>query len=170
MVPFEQRPWMKCAEITDKLIEALKSGKYDYVAQVDASKNNYLASGIKAGEIVKFRVAAVKGNVIGEKSNYLKTSTTPKQGNIKSVKSKSKKKITVSYSSRACTGYEIQWSTTKDFSSNYKSVRVGSSTTTKTITTAQSRKAYFVRVRSYVKAGGVTSYGKWSPARLVTTK
>lgn len=147
-----------------------ESGKYDYVAQVDASKNNYLASGIKAGEIVKFRVAAVKGNVIGEKSSYLKTSTTPKQGNIKSVKSKSKKKITVSYSSRACTGYEIQWSTTKDFSSNYKSVRVGSSTTTKTITTAQSRKAYFVRVRSYVKAGGVTSYGKWSPARLVTTK
>ena len=28
VVPFEQRPWMKCAEITDKLIEALKSGKY----------------------------------------------------------------------------------------------------------------------------------------------
>jgi len=29
VVPFEQRPWMKCAEITDKLIEALESGKYD---------------------------------------------------------------------------------------------------------------------------------------------
>ena len=28
VVPFEQRPWMKCAEITDKLIEALQSGKY----------------------------------------------------------------------------------------------------------------------------------------------
>ncbi len=28
VVPFEQRPWMKCAEITDKLIEALESGKY----------------------------------------------------------------------------------------------------------------------------------------------
>ena len=26
--PFEQRPWMKCAEITDKLIECLESGKY----------------------------------------------------------------------------------------------------------------------------------------------
>ena len=31
VVPFEQRPWMKCAEITDKLIEALESGKYDYL-------------------------------------------------------------------------------------------------------------------------------------------
>ena len=29
VVPFEQRPWMKCAEITDKLIQALESGKYD---------------------------------------------------------------------------------------------------------------------------------------------
>ena len=28
VVPFEQRPWMKCAEITDKLIECLESGKY----------------------------------------------------------------------------------------------------------------------------------------------
>lgn len=28
VVPFEQRPWMKCAEITDKLIEAMRSGKY----------------------------------------------------------------------------------------------------------------------------------------------
>lgn len=28
VIPFEQRPWMKCAEITDVLIEALRSGKY----------------------------------------------------------------------------------------------------------------------------------------------
>ena len=31
VVPFEQRPWMKCAEITDKLIECLQSGKYQYL-------------------------------------------------------------------------------------------------------------------------------------------
>ena len=30
VVPFEQRPWMKCAEITDKLIEALEAGEHDY--------------------------------------------------------------------------------------------------------------------------------------------
>ena len=28
VVPFEQRPWMKCAEITDTLIDCLRSGKY----------------------------------------------------------------------------------------------------------------------------------------------
>ena len=31
VVPFEQRPWMKCAEITDALIEAIRSGKYKYI-------------------------------------------------------------------------------------------------------------------------------------------
>ena len=31
VVPFEQRPWMKCAEITDKLIELIQSGKYKYI-------------------------------------------------------------------------------------------------------------------------------------------
>lgn len=31
VVPFEQRPWMKCAEITDQVITAIESGKYDFI-------------------------------------------------------------------------------------------------------------------------------------------
>ena len=31
IVPFEQRPWMKCADITDTLIDCLCSGKYRYL-------------------------------------------------------------------------------------------------------------------------------------------
>lgn len=31
VVPFEQRPWMQCALITDKLIEAILSGKYECI-------------------------------------------------------------------------------------------------------------------------------------------
>jgi 2,3-bisphosphoglycerate-independent phosphoglycerate mutase len=31
VLPFEQRPWMKCAEITDEVIKAVGSGKYDYI-------------------------------------------------------------------------------------------------------------------------------------------
>ena len=30
-VPFEQRPWMKAAEITDKVIEAIESGEYGFI-------------------------------------------------------------------------------------------------------------------------------------------
>ena len=31
VVPFEQRPWMKAAEITDVLVEDIKSGKYKFI-------------------------------------------------------------------------------------------------------------------------------------------
>jgi 2,3-bisphosphoglycerate-independent phosphoglycerate mutase len=31
IVPFEQRPWMKCAEITDRLIEVIEGGQYDFI-------------------------------------------------------------------------------------------------------------------------------------------
>jgi 2,3-bisphosphoglycerate-independent phosphoglycerate mutase len=31
VLPFEQRPWMKCAEIADEVLKAIPSGKYDYI-------------------------------------------------------------------------------------------------------------------------------------------
>ncbi|MDR2305052.1 MAG: 2,3-bisphosphoglycerate-independent phosphoglycerate mutase [Treponema sp.] len=31
ILPFEQRPWMKCAEITDRVLAAIPSGKYDFI-------------------------------------------------------------------------------------------------------------------------------------------
>ena len=50
VVPFEQRPWMKCAEITDKLIECLRSGKYKYL-----------------------RVNFPNGDMVGHTGNFLAT-------------------------------------------------------------------------------------------------
>ena len=31
ILPFEQRPWMKCAEIADDVIETIKGGEYDFI-------------------------------------------------------------------------------------------------------------------------------------------
>ncbi|MGD2187014.1 MAG: 2,3-bisphosphoglycerate-independent phosphoglycerate mutase [Desulfobacterales bacterium] len=31
IVPFEERPWMKAAEITDRVVDAIRSGKYDFI-------------------------------------------------------------------------------------------------------------------------------------------
>ena len=50
VVPFEQRPWMKCAEITDKLIECLRSGEYKYL-----------------------RVNFPNGDMVGHTGNFLAT-------------------------------------------------------------------------------------------------
>lgn len=50
IVPFEQRPWMKCAEITDVLIDAVRSGKYRYL------RVNY-ANGDMVGHTGNFEAA-----------------------------------------------------------------------------------------------------------------
>ncbi|MBD9358132.1 2,3-bisphosphoglycerate-independent phosphoglycerate mutase [Methylomonas albis] len=50
VVPFEQRPWMKCAEITDALIAAVRSGKYQYL------RVNY-ANGDMVGHTGNFEAA-----------------------------------------------------------------------------------------------------------------
>ncbi len=31
IVPFEQRPWMKCADITDRVMKEIEDGKYDFI-------------------------------------------------------------------------------------------------------------------------------------------
>lgn len=31
VVPFEQRPWMKCADITDRVLEVIDTGEYDFI-------------------------------------------------------------------------------------------------------------------------------------------
>jgi len=31
VVPFEQRPWMKCAEVTDEIVKAIDAEKYDFI-------------------------------------------------------------------------------------------------------------------------------------------
>ena len=48
VVPFEQRPWMKAAEVTDVLIDELKTNKYKYV-----------------------RVNFANGDMVGHTGNYL---------------------------------------------------------------------------------------------------
>jgi 2,3-bisphosphoglycerate-independent phosphoglycerate mutase len=50
VVPFEQRPWMKCAEITDALIDAVRSGNYQYL------RVNY-ANGDMVGHTGNFEAA-----------------------------------------------------------------------------------------------------------------
>lgn len=52
VVPFEQRPWMKAAEVTDALIRELETGKYDY-ARVN------FANGDMVGHTGVFQAAEV---------------------------------------------------------------------------------------------------------------
>lgn len=94
--------------------------------------------------------------------------TNPK---LNSAKSTSKKKIKASWSKvGGASGYQVMWSTYKNFSKNYKTKSVKAKYSSKTVTTAQSKKTYYVRVRAYKTISGKKVYSPWSSTKKVKTK
>lgn len=94
--------------------------------------------------------------------------TKPK---LNSAKSTSKKKIKASWSKvGGASGYQVMWSTYKNFSKNYKTKSVKAKYSSKTVTTAQSKKTYYVRVRAYKTINGKKVYSQWSSTKKVKTK
>lgn len=57
VVPFEQRPWMKAAEVTDRLIEGIRSGNYDLI------RVNY-ANGDMVGHTGILQAAIIAGETV----------------------------------------------------------------------------------------------------------
>lgn len=90
---------------------------------------------------------------------------------LNSAKSTSKKKIKASWSKvGGASGYQVMWSTYKNFSKNYKTKYVKAKYSSKTVTTAQSKKTYYVRVRAYKTISGKKVYSQWSSTKKVKTK
>jgi hypothetical protein len=139
--------------------------------------NSCKITDLKSNATYKFKVKAYKDakegvTLTGENSSAYTAYTKPEVAKIKSATSSSTKKIKVKWNKvNSVTGYQVMWSTTKDFSSNYKSEYVTSaSTVSKTVTTAKSNKKYYVRVRSYKTRDGKKIYSSWSDTLSVKTK
>ncbi len=96
----------------------------------------------------------------------------PKGTSISKVKNGAKKKITVTWKKNtSVTGYQIQYSTDKGFASGVKTKTVNKFKTTKvTVAGLTKGKTYYVRIRTYKKAGRVKYYSAWSKAKRVVMK
>lgn len=152
-----------------------KSDSFEYIHST--RKNYYKISNLAANSEHKYKVRAVKtldngSKLYGTKSSTLTAYTCPQAPAISSAVSKSAKHITVKWSkSGDASGYEVMWSTTKGFTSNYKSVYVSSAKkVSTTLTTARSSTTYYVRVRSYRLHGSKKVYSPWSSKLSVKTK
>lgn len=115
-----------------------------------------------------------KGNYSG---SVKKTFTIkPKSTSVSKVADVKKGfKVTWKKQTAQVNGYQIQYSTDKNFKSNNKTVSITkNSTTSKSISKLKGKKKYYVRVRTYktVKVNGknVKIYSNWSGAKAVTTK
>ena len=97
-------------------------------------------------------------NIVPQKQVIVKLSAQAKAFSIKWTLNKN------------VTGYQIKYSTASNFSGG-KSVYVKKNTSAKkTLTSLKSKKAYYVKVRSYKTVNGVKYYGAWSNAKKIRTK
>lgn len=110
------------------------------------------------------------GDYAGTITKYF--TIVPASTSISSIKGASKK-FTVKWKKKTSntTGYQIQYSTDKNFKKNNKTVTVKSTkTTSKTVSKLSAKKKYYVRVRTYKTVNNTKYYSKWSAAKTVTTK
>lgn len=163
--------WYRIADCESYTVYQYDSALKDYkvVGKTDGNTDSLKISNLKQGVSYKFTVCANKENRQCEPSDAFSAVTVPKKVSNKSAKSKKSRRINYSFKKVSATGYQYQWSTHKNFKSNFLTKNTKS--TKITIKTAQSRRRYYVRVRAYkTEPGGKKIYGKWSNVKSVKVK
>lgn len=144
-------------------------------------KSNNKAVAVKNGKVT------ISKNFVGKctititadaTTNYKKTAkkititVNPKGTALNKVQSKKGKKMLVSWKRNSnVTGYQIQYSTNKNFKSGNKTVLVKKNkTTSQTISKLKAKKKYYVRIRTYRNVNGSKIYSGWSKAKTTVTK
>lgn len=145
-----------------------KKDKYVKVGTTAGNVNTFKVTGLPEGSYFRFKITAVVGGKEGTRSEPYKVVTNPRKVQTKLAKSTKKRKITFKWKKTTGTGYQYQWSTSKNFKKNY--LTKTTKKTSVTISTSKS-KTYYVRVRAYkTHSNGKKYYGKWSTVKKVKVK
>ena len=146
------------------------SGKWTKLATVKGSSTlSYTDRTAKSGNTYTYTVKAYKDsqqgsyNTIGLKITRLTAPTLSSLTNTKSGRTNVKwKKVT------AASGYQVQYSTSKNFT-NSKRISTGNSSST-ALSGLKKGKTYYIRVRACKKSNGITSYSPWSNTKSIKIK
>ena len=143
-------------------------GKWTKIATVKSGTRSYVDKKAKNGIRYSYTVQSYSGK---SKSSY---DTTGKAAyrltNIKisSVKYRKSCKALVKWKKNAkAMGYQIQYSTNKNFSGATTRTVTGAKKTSYTISGLSKNTKYYVRVRAYYNKGGMKSYTSWSGSKTV---
>jgi hypothetical protein len=126
----------------------------------------------KANKAVGTATVTVKGRGTYRGSKSVTFRVVPKATKVAKIASSSKV-LTVTWKKQATqtTGYQVQYSPRKGFVGGNKTIAVANpKATSKRIAKLQSKRRYYVRVRTYRKVGGKTYYSAWSAAKSVRVK
>lgn len=149
------------------------NGKLTYSSSSSsiASVNSSGKVAIKNTGICTITVKAAATKNYNAKTIKITLKVKPKQANLKSLTAVKGKKLKVKWGQdKKATGYQIQYSTNKNFNNGVKSVTITKNDTlSKTLTKLTKGKKYYVRVRAYktAKENGknVKLYGSWSSSK-----
>ena len=171
-----------------KLTKAIGSKAFAIKAKTDGNgkltykSSNTKVAAINAKGVIKVKAYGTTNIVINAAAtnNYkaaqkvCKLTVTPKAVKLTKVtRAKSGKKISLKWKKdKTVKGYQVTYSTDKKFKKGVKKVTVKKAKTVKkTISKGiKAKKKCYVKVRSYVKAGGKTIYGPYSKVRKVSAK
>lgn len=141
------------------------SKTYKLVATVSAKYNTYTLKNLNPGTAQLIKVRAYKKiddstNYYGAYSSVVKYATKPARVVLTSVGKSGSSKIKVSWNKVKCTGYQVFYSTDKNFKKNVKNVFIkNANATSYTISKINNKKKYYVKVRAYLNYNDKRFYG-----------
>lgn len=171
--------WSKQTNATGYQVEQYDPSTKKYVLTKDVVEGANSVRIYKLNEntaykyrIIAYKVDHDKQTIYGAYSDPYTAYTRPLKMTVDKLTTPAKRTIKTSWNvAQGITGYQVQWSTNSDFSSNYKSVYVTDANATYTnLATARSNQKYYVRIRSYKTRNGTKKYSTWSVAKSITTK
>ena len=163
----------KKLKYTGKVVRTGSTGKVSFAYYSNAKcTKKVAASRVKNPGVyyVKATVAA-DSNFKKATSKAVKLTVRPKGTSVSKLTAAAKG-FTVKWKKQGVqtTGYQVQYSLKSSFKSAKTAMVKGAKKTSAKVGKLKAKKKYFVRVRTYKKAGGKTYYSAWSKAKTVKTK
>ena len=143
--------------------KAASATKWTKVKTVTASNVlSYTDKNVKNGTKYTYAVKAYSGDYTSAQSASKKIVRLTKP-TIKSVTNLSGKKLKITWGKNTkASGYQVQYSTKKSFSSKVTKTYSGSSNTTKTISSLKKGKTYYYKIKAYKVVNGYSCSGYYS--------
>lgn len=163
--------WGKVSGVSGYQLQRKSGDSWKTVATTTSTSST--VKSLKSGTTYSFRVRAYK-TINGTKYysgwRTLKTPTSPSKPAIKTPSTNKKHQITAKWKKvSACSGYQVQYSTSSKFKKATTKTVSGASKTSCTGKFKKGKK-YYIRVRSYKTVDGKKYYSAWSSVKSIKCK
>lgn len=158
---------LKAASYTGKKIAPQPTVKWQGTKLVN--KTDYTLS-YSSNKAVGTATVTITGKGVYNGSKKVTFSIVPKTIKIRSVSAKSRTIKLAWKKDSSVSGYQIQYSTKKNFSTASKVTVKKASMSTQTISKLKGKKGYYLRIRGYKTIKNKTYYSNWSETSYIKTK